>query len=136
MERIQVGVCGSPLYENKREIQDTIFKLKKTFGDALTIVSGGRKDGADKYVKKYAMEFGCQYKEFNPSHTKRNLYSVLPDWYFGKPYSPRNYFIRNKSLVEYVDYLIVFKEEGKTNTDIEQLIKEAIKSEKKLVVIS
>ena len=133
-EIIKIGVCGSPLYENKTKIKEAIFKLKKTFGDTLVVVSGGRTNGADKYIKKYSMEFDCKYKEFNPSHTKKNLYSMLHENAYGKPYSPRNFFIRNSLLVKYVDYMLVFVEEGKGNSDIAQLLDETKKKKKKLIM--
>lgn len=133
-EIIKVGVCGSPLYENKTKIKEAIFKLKKTFGPTLVVVSGGRKDGADKYIKKYALEFGCKYVEFNPSHTKKNLYSALHESAYGKLYSPRNFFIRNSMMVKYVDYMLVFVEEGKGNSDIAHVIEETRKKKKKLIM--
>jgi hypothetical protein len=134
MDIVKVGVCGSPLYENKTRIKEAIFKLKKTFGQTLVIVSGGRKDGADKHIKKYALEFGCKYKEFNPAHTKRNLYSILHENAYGKPYSPRNFFIRNSMMIKYVDYMLVFVEKGKGNPDIAHIIDETRKKDKKLIM--
>lgn len=135
MEIVRIGVCGSPLYENKSNIKETIYKLKKTFGDTLVVVSGGRIDGADKHVKKYSLEFGCEYEEYNPAHTKRNLYSVLKESFYDKPYAPRNFFIRNSIMIKSVDYMIVFVEEGKGNSDISQLITETRRKGKKLVMM-
>jgi len=135
MELIKIGVCGSPLYERKSKVQEVIYKLKKTYGNSLLIVSGGRKDGADKHVKKYAMELDCSYKEFNPSHTKKNLYSMLHENFYDKPYSPRNFFIRNSMMVKYVDYMVVFVEQGKGNSDIEHVITSTQKSNKKLIIL-
>ena len=53
---MRVGIVGSRTYENKRKIREIIYKLKEQFGDELTIVSGGCKDGADKYARKYALD--------------------------------------------------------------------------------
>ena len=52
---MKIGIVGSRLYENKRKIKETIFELKRMFGEELTIFSGGSGDGADKYAKKYAL---------------------------------------------------------------------------------
>jgi len=134
-EIVKVGVCGSPLYENKSRIKETLFKLQKTFGKSLLIVSGGRQNGADKYVKKYALEFGLKYAEYNPAHTKKNLYSAMHEGFYNKPYSPRNFFIRNAIMAKYVDYLVVFVEEGKGDRDILQLITETKKKQKKLIIL-
>ena len=53
---MRVGIVGSRRYENKRKIKEMVFKLKRKFGNELTIVSGGGQDGADKYAKKFALE--------------------------------------------------------------------------------
>jgi hypothetical protein len=73
---MKIGIVGSREYQNFRKVKDTIFALKNKFGDKTTIVSGGCKDGADKFAKKYAIELGCNYIEFNPAHTPKNLYSA------------------------------------------------------------
>ena len=132
---IKVAITGSQLYENKRKIKDAIFKLKETFKDDLEIVSGGRKQGADKYVKKYALEFGCEYREYNPAHTNKNLYSVLPETFYGKQYSVKNIFIRNSMLVKAADYLILFMSEKDNGADILHVIDTATKINKKIVKI-
>ena len=56
--RMKVAVIGSRVYENRKKIRETIFKLKQKFGAGLQIVSGGAQNGADKYAKKYALELG------------------------------------------------------------------------------
>ena len=38
----------------------------------MEIVSGGAKDGADKYAKRFALEFGLKYSEFPPQHQTHN----------------------------------------------------------------
>ena len=133
-EEIKIGVCGSRLYEKKKEIKEVIFKLKQTFGDALIIVSGGRQSGADTYVKKFALEFDCKYEEFNPAHTKHNLYSVLSIKFYGRGYAARNFFARNVIMIEYVDYMIVFVEEEKLDSDILHVISRTEKTGKRIVI--
>ena len=54
---MRVAIIGSRKYENRRRIQEFIYKLKEKWGDKLEIVSGGQKDGADGYAKKYGLEF-------------------------------------------------------------------------------
>ena len=63
---MKVAIVGSRRYENKRKIKEFIFKLKNKYGDKTTIISGGSKDGADRYAKKYALELGLQYEEYLP----------------------------------------------------------------------
>lgn len=134
-ELLKIGVCGSNLYENKNEIKNTIFKLKQQFKDVLEIVSGGRPHGADTHIKKYALEFNCKYKEFNPAHTKKNLYSALHTNFYDKIYSPRNLYIRNALMIKYIDYMIVFVEEGKEDNDINYIIEETKKKGKRIIII-
>jgi hypothetical protein len=64
-EKMKIAIIGSRTYENKNKIRDMIYKLKQTFGAELEIVSGGSQNGADKYAKKFAVEMGVKYKEFN-----------------------------------------------------------------------
>ena len=93
---MKIGIIGSKQYENKRKIKETIFKLKGKFGEELTIFSGGGSDGADRYVKKYALELGCTYVEVNPSHTPKNLYSYMRKEWYGKDFNMKNFFVSKK----------------------------------------
>jgi hypothetical protein len=134
-DKIKIALIGSRTYENKRKIRDMIFKLKNTFGDKLLIASGGTQSGADKYVKKYCLELGVSYIEFNPAHTNKNLYSALPESYYGKPYHVSQLFHRNSLIVKYCDKLICFRSEGKSpGTD--HAINESIKHNKPAVIIN
>ena len=133
---MRVGIVGARQYENKRKIQEMIFNLKRKFGDNLTIVSGGCVDGADKYVRKFALELDCTYLEFNPAHTQRNLYSAMHSAYYNKPYNVKYFFQRNTMLVKYVDYLIAFVPDRVTSSGTDFTVKEATKRGKKVVVIS
>ena len=54
--RIKVGIVGSRVYTNKKRIKDLIFEIKEKHGSDVEIVSGGQKDGADGYAKKFALE--------------------------------------------------------------------------------
>tara|TARA_R100000315_G_scaffold39956_1_gene17162 strand:+ start:22 stop:420 length:399 start_codon:yes stop_codon:yes gene_type:complete len=132
---MKIAIIGSREYQNFRKVKDTIFSLMQKFND-LTIVSGGCENGADKYAKKYAIELGCNYIEFNPAHTPKNLYSALSENYYGKKYAPKNFFHRNKMIVSYSDYIIAFIPNGAASKGAEHTIKEAKKINKKVVIIS
>tara|TARA_R110002074_G_scaffold58179_1_gene142683 strand:+ start:26 stop:421 length:396 start_codon:yes stop_codon:yes gene_type:complete len=131
---MRVGIIGSRTYEDKRKIRETVYKLKQQFGDKLVIVSGGCKDGADRYAKKYAIELDCKYIEFNPAHTVRNLYSALHAAYYGKEYNVKYFFQRNKMLAGYVDYLIGFDKSCSSGTAY--TINAARKKGKKVVILT
>ena len=92
---MKVAMIGSREYENTRKIKDALFQLKQKFGDALIVISGGAQYGADKFVRKFALEFGIKYKEFNPAHTTKNLYSAMSDNYYNKTYHVSQFHHRN-----------------------------------------
>ena len=73
---MKVAIVGSRRWQNKGKIKDFIFKLKEQYGDELTIVSGGCKDGADIIAKKVALEFDINYVEF-PLRTMNIICTVF-----------------------------------------------------------
>ena len=109
---MKVAIIGSRRYENKRKIKEFIFKLKNKYGTDTIIVSGGCKDGADRYAKKYALELGLQYEEYPPFHEVHNMYCTLPSSRYGKPYSVKNFFARNKIIAGTSDFIVGFIPEG------------------------
>ena len=133
---MKVAIVGSRQYENTRKIKDTLTDLKRKFGDDLTIISGGAQQGADKYARKYALEFGIRYKEFNPAHTPRNLYSAMSDDYYGKPYHVSQFFHRNTLIARDCDVMIAFIPVGVKSNGSMHAVKEAKKLEKKVIIIT
>lgn len=132
----KVAIIGNRTYENVRKIQDLLSDLKRKFGNELMIISGGCRDGADKYVKKYALEFGIQYKEFNPAHTPRNLYSAMSEEYYGKPYHVSQFHHRNLLIARTCDVMIALIPDGVKADGSESAIKSAKRFKKKVVIIS
>jgi hypothetical protein len=105
---MKVAIIGSREYTNKRKIKDFVFQLKEKFGDELEIVSGGAKQGSDKYAKQFALEFGINYSEFPPYHEPHNIHCIHGAFRYGKPYNVGYYHKRNKEIVEYSDYVSAF----------------------------
>ena len=132
---MKVGIIGSRRYENKKKIKDFIFKLKQDYGTDTVVVSGGAKDGADRYAKKYALELGLQYEEYPPAHFPHNLYCPLPQSRYGKPYSVKNYHVRNKIIAGTSDYIAAFVQRGCESDGTMSTINYAKKFEKKYVII-
>ena len=54
---MKVAIIGSRQYENVRKIKNLLTDLRRKFGNELVIISGGAKDGADKYAKKFVSQF-------------------------------------------------------------------------------
>ena len=134
--KMRVAIIGSKTYENKKKIRDMIYKLKQTFGDKLEIVSGGTQSGADKYAKKYSIEMGVAYKEFNPAHTVKNLYSALPDSYYGKPYHVSQLFHRNELIAKYCDKMIAFIDSTESSKGSYHAVEMATKHNKPAVIVN
>ena len=133
---MKIAIVGSRRYENKRKIKDFIFKLKQEYGENTIIVSGGCKQGADKYAKKYALELGLQYEEYPPFHEVHNLYCPLPESRYSKPYSVKYFFARNKIIAGTSDYIVGFIPEGIEANGTKNVLQYAKKMKKKSIIIS
>jgi predicted Rossmann fold nucleotide-binding protein DprA/Smf involved in DNA uptake len=134
--RMKVAIIGSRVYENKKKIQETIFKLKQKFGARLQIVSGGAQNGADRYAKKYSLEMGVDYLEFNPAHTVKNLYSAMPDAYYSKQYHVSQLFHRNTLIAKYADYMIAFIDSNAKSSGSYHAVEQMKKLNKPVVIVN
>ena len=133
---MRVALIGSRRYENKKKIKDFVFKLKQQYGDKTIVVSGGCKQGADKYAKKYTLELGLQYEEYPPFHEVHNLYCVLPESRYNKDFSMRNFFVRNKIIASVSDFIVAFIPNGVEAKGTISTLEYAKKLDKKRVIIS
>tara|TARA_B100000287_G_scaffold425811_1_gene472733 strand:+ start:326 stop:727 length:402 start_codon:yes stop_codon:yes gene_type:complete len=133
---MKVAIVGSRRYENKKKIKDFIFKLKNEYGENTKIISGGCKQGADRYAKKYALELGLQYEEYPPFHEVHNLYCPLPESRYSKPYSVKYFFARNKIIAGTADFIVAFIPEGVEARGTLNTLDYAKKLNKKRVIIS
>jgi len=133
---MKVAIIGSRMYENTRKMKDTLFQLKRKFGDKLIIISGGAKDGADKFARKYALEFGIKYKEFNPAHTIKNLYSAMSETYYEKPYHVSQFHHRNMLIARDCNVMIAFIPAGDEKSGCMTAVKQAKKLNKPVTIVS
>jgi len=132
---MKVALIGSRDYANIRRIKDTLFQLKQKFKTDLIVISGGAKYGADKFARKYALEFGIRYKEFNPAHTTKNLYSAMSDDYYGKPYHVSQFHHRNMLIARDCDVMIAFISEQESSNGSMSALKKAKKLNKPVTII-
>lgn len=132
---MKIGITGTKTFENKNKIKSFMFKLKEYSND-ITVIGLGEKDGADKYIKRYALEFGYTYREANPPHTPQNLYSLLSEQHYNKPYSPKNFFTRNKIYAQYVEKCVVFDDTNLKDSKIVAIVNAMTKARKRTVLIS
>lgn len=130
-----LGLTGSRTWENKLKIKNFIFKLKDQTKEDIVIVGLGDKDGADKYIKRYALEMGYTYREMNPAHTPKNLYSVMAEAYYNKAYQPKNLFQQSKIFSDIVDSCVIFDNTNVQDKKIINTIKQLNKAKKKAIII-
>jgi len=106
-----VAVIGNKNWQNRRKVQETLQGLKNKFEDVVIIGAGGS-DGANSMIRKYALEFGMNYKEYNPSYSGYNLYSAMPKTYYGKSYHFSQLHHRMKLIAQNCDYMIIMTNES------------------------
>ena len=133
---VKLGVTGSNTFENKVKIKQMIFKIKQELQEDVMLIGIGDKHGADRYIRKFALEFGCNYQEANLPHTPPTLYSMMNESFYNKTYNVKNFFLRNNTYARYIDRLLMFDDTNGTDRKLGNLIKAANKHKKKVVVIN
>ena len=71
--KIKIGIVGSRGYTNKKKIKDLIFEIKEKYGDEVEIVSGGQRDGADGFAKKFTLCFFLRFCDPRQRKKNRNI---------------------------------------------------------------
>jgi|TARA_R110000824_G_scaffold82533_14_gene206950 hypothetical protein len=132
---VKIAIIGSRSYTNKRKIKQFVWELKQKFSNRLVIVSGGAKDGADKYAKRFALDFDVNYSEFPAYHEPHNIHCVKESFRYNKQYNVGHYHRRNKDLVEYSDKVVAFCLNGEISNGTASALKHAHKIEKKYIII-
>ena len=132
---MKVAIIGNTGWQNKRKVRDVLFELKQRFGSDLTVLGAGGNEGANFMVRKYALEFEMHYQEYNPSFSGYNLYSALPESYYGKKYHFSQLHHRMKMLSQNCDYLMILTNETKLDPVLKTAYNTANKSEKKVVIL-
>jgi len=132
---MRIACLGTVDYQNKTRIKNFIFEAMQKFGKDLTIVSGGTKDGAEKFIRKFALEMGVKYIEYNPAFTQQNLYSAMYKQFYGKKYHVSQLFQRNRLIAKNSDVMAYFLD---PHTDPETIncLKEMNKMKKPVVIIN
>ena len=133
---VRLGITGTVTFENKIKIKNFIHKVKQNLTEDVQIVGLGDKNGADKYIRKYALELGCTYKEANLKHTSQTLYRMMTEGFYNKPYHVRNFFLRNQTFARYIDKLVVFDDSQGVDKKVANILKAASKAHKKTIVVN
>jgi hypothetical protein len=108
--------------------------LNSQLVDPVEVISLGRDYGADKFVKKFALDFEMHYSEVLPYHEKWNPHCVDKPFMFGKNFSPRHYFSAYKRFVTYCDKIVIFDTPEDGDSVVNE-IKKIIKKQNKNYVI-
>lgn len=132
---IKVAVIGNTNWQNKRKIQETLRMLKLKFPDGVTVVGAGGAEGANSFIRKYAIEFAMDYKEFNPSFSGYNLYSAMPESYYGKPYHFSQLHHRMKLLAQSCDYMMILTNEVTLDPVLKTAYNNITKLKKPVIII-
>jgi hypothetical protein len=130
---MKVAIIGSKDWQSRRKIQEVLTRLKQ-MDEPITILGQGGNEGAPSMVKKYALEFGMNYSEFNPSYSGRNLYSAMPDAYYGKKYHFSQLLHRMTLIANACDKMIILSS-GKLDPQLDTAYKRATKLQKSVVIL-
>jgi len=131
----QVAVLGNTNWQNRRKVQQTLTELKQRFGDSVTVLGAGGKEGANSMVRKYTLEFGLKYQEYNPSFSGYNLYSAMPKSYYGKQYHFSQLHHRMKLLAQNCDYMIIMTNEENLDPVLKTAYNNINKLKKPVVIL-
>ena len=131
---MRVAIVGNNEWQNRRKLQEVLQKLKLLYDDVIIIGAGG-KEGANFMVRKYALEFGMPYEEYNPSYSGHNLYSALPESYYGKNYHFSQLLHRMRLLAENCDYMIIMNNENTLNPQLKTAYNKIQKLKKPVVIL-
>jgi len=132
--KFRLCITGSDQFEFKTQIKNLIFNLKKQYGDDLIVYSRGSQKGADKFIRKFCIEFGINYYELSPSYLSKTLYSFNQNEdYYNKPFSGRDIYKRSLQITRVCNFFILFKYED--DKLIDYMIKQILKLKKQYKLI-
>jgi len=134
----RIAIIGNTGWQNKRKVQDTLQKLKSQFSDDLNdliIVGAGGNEGANSMVRKYTLEFVLRYEEYNPSFSGYNMYSAMPESYYGKTYHFSQLHHRMKLIAERCDYMMIMTNEDALDPVLKTAYNNVNKLKKPVVIL-
>ena len=130
----KVAVIGNKNWQNRRKVQEILQGLKSKF-DEVIIVGAGGNEGANSMIRKYALEFGMNYIEYNPSYSGYNLYSAMPKTYYGKSYHFSQLHHRMKLIAQNCDYMIIMTNESNMDPFLKTAYSNINKQNKPVVLL-
>jgi len=131
----RIAIIGNTDWQNKRKIQETLQLVKRKFGDDVIVVGAGGNEGANSMVRKYALEFGLTYEEYNPSFSGHNMYSAMPESYYGKPYHFSQLHHRMQLIAERCDYMMILSNQMQLDPVLQTAWTRTKKLQKPVVIL-
>ena len=131
---MNVAIIGNKHWQNRRKVQEVLQQLKTKY-DNVTVIGGGGLEGVNHMVRKYALEFGLQYEEYNPSFSGYNVYSAMPESYYGKPYHFSQLHHRMKLIAERCDYMMIMTNEDALDPVLKTAYNNVNKLKKPVVIL-
>lgn len=107
----RIAIIAPPDCYRKSVVKEFMLKIKNTFGNTATILSGGNPTGVEQTVKQLALEYGMKYKEYNPAYTGKNLYSACDESYYSKGKHFTHYLHRYQMMLSNTERLVIVKQE-------------------------
>jgi len=132
---MNIGIIGNKEWQNKRKVQQVLLDLKNRFNNNLNVIGAGGKEGANFMIRKYALEFGMSYQEYNASYSGHNLYSALPESYYGKSYHFSQLLHRMRLLAENCDYLVILNNTKELDPQLKTAYNKINKLKKPVTII-
>jgi hypothetical protein len=132
---MKIAVIGSQFYENTSKIKNFLFSIKTKSKDINNIVvaGGGRPNGADKYIRKFSIEFGLDYVEYG---TTKSMYSVIPRNLFSENRNILTNKLCNRLMVEQCNKIVVFINDDTVEEELNDIISLAKTKRKKVIIIN
>jgi hypothetical protein len=133
----KIAIIGSKDYVRESNVAKFVKRIYDQFGKTATILSGGTDQGAERWAKKYSLEFSMIFKEYNPSYTGYRMYSAMDESYYGKGFHPSHFHDRYKHMIYEADRLVIFVERGaKLEPDLQYAIKQAEKKKIPFILVN
>ena len=76
-----------------------------------------------------------QYEEYNPSFSGRNIYSAMPDSYYGKPYHFSQLHHRMKLIAQRCDHMLILTNEDTLDPVLKTAYNNINKLKKPVVIL-
>ena len=131
-----IVMMGSPNWQDRAKIKDTIFDLKNRFGTELRIIGVGELFYSDKDIKKFALELDVEFAEIPPYYQQWTQYCIYNYNRYGKNYDLRHIFTRNALLTKHGEMLILFMDgTEEPAASVEEIISKFHDSGKPVLII-